>query len=84
MKKDLHAIRGLDEEIYMKFKEKAITEGMTVGEALNLAMKDWVKGGSKKEELNPKNLLNAKPFDWGSGTERTSEEVDKILYGNKK
>ena len=34
--------------------------------------------------MNPKNLLKVKPFDWGKGTERTSKEIDEILYGNKK
>ena len=25
-------------------------------------------------------ILNLKPRDWGKGTEKTSEEIDKILY----
>jgi len=84
MKKELHAIRGIDEETYMKFRERALAERMRVGVALTLAMKEWLKKEKKRKEINPKKLLTIKPFDWGKGTEKTSKEVDEILYGNKR
>lgn len=84
MKKELHAIRGLEEETYMKFREKALAKRMKVGEALTLAMREWLKKEEKGKEINPRNLLKIKPFDWGPGTERTSKEIDEILYGKKK
>lgn len=40
-------------------------------------------GGKKKTKINVKNLLRAKPFDWSPSSERTSMEIDEILYGNK-
>ncbi|MEM5802849.1 MAG: hypothetical protein QW818_03045 [Candidatus Aenigmatarchaeota archaeon] len=83
MKKELHAIRGIDEDIYRKFREKAIEERLKVGKALTLAMKEWIKK-RKKETINHRNLLKIKPFDWGKGTEKTSKEIDEILYGSKK
>ncbi len=43
---------------------------MKVGEALNLAMKEWLKKENGEKEINPKNLLKIKPFDLGKGTER--------------
>jgi len=84
MKKELHAIRGLEEETYMKFREKALARRMKVGEALTLAMREWIKKEEKRKKINPRNLLKIKPRDWGPGTERTSKEIDKILYGGKR
>ncbi|MDI6826533.1 MAG: hypothetical protein QMD36_05125 [Candidatus Aenigmarchaeota archaeon] len=83
-KKELHAIRGIDEETYMKFREKALAERMKVGEALTLAMREWIKKGREGKGINPRNLLKIKPFDWGPGTEKTSKEIDEILYGKKR
>ncbi len=84
MKKELRAIRGIDEETYMKFRERVVAERMKVGVALTLAMKEWLKKERNRKEINPKFLLKLKPFDWGKGTERTSKEIDEILYGNKR
>lgn len=84
MKKELFAIRGIEEETYVKFREKAIAKRLRVGEALTLAMKEWLKKEEEEEKVNPKNLLKIKPFDWGPGTEKTSEEIDEILYDRKR
>ncbi len=84
MTKDLHAIRGIDEETYRKFREKTLEEQIKVGKALTVAMKDWIRKEKKKTLTYPRNLLKVRPFDWGKGTEKTSKEVDEILYGNKR
>ena len=83
MRKDI-AIRGVDEEILRKFRMKTIEERMKMGDALTLVMKKWLKeeGMTKRKFIKPKSLM--KPFDWGKGTEKTSKEIDEILYGNKK
>ena len=83
MKKEIVTFRGVDEEVLKKFKAKAIEERMKMGEALTLAMIKWLEE-EKKERINPRNLLKLKPFDWGKGTEKTSKEVDEILYGSKR
>ena len=83
MKKEIVTFRGVDEEVLKKFKAKAIEERMKMGEALTLAMIKWLEE-EKKERNNPRNLLKLKPFDWGKGTEKTSKEVDEILYGSKR
>lgn len=83
MKKEIVTFRGVDEEVLRKFKAKAIEERMKMGEALTLAMIKWLEE-EKKERINPRNLLKLKPFDWGKGTEKTSKEVDEILYGSKR
>ena len=85
MKKELHAIRGIDEEVYRRFREKTLQERMRVGQALTLAMREWIKKEKRiKKTTNPRNLFRIKPFDWGKGTEKTSKEIDEILYGSKR
>ncbi|MGB9003807.1 MAG: hypothetical protein WCC52_08385 [Nitrosotalea sp.] len=32
---------------------------------------------------DPLILVKIKPFDWGIGTDKTSMEIDEILYGSK-
>lgn len=36
----------------------------------------------RKRKKPKKSLLDYKPTNWGKGTERVSEQIDKILYGN--
>jgi hypothetical protein len=83
MRKEIVAIRGVDEEVLRKFKAKAVEERMKMGEALTLAMMRWLKE-ERRKRINPRNLLKLKPFDWGKGTEKTSKEIDEILYGSKR
>ena len=82
MKKELITIRNVDEEVLRKFKAKAMEERMKMGQALTQAMKRWLREKGKTK-VNPRMLLKIKPFDWGPGTEKTSEEIDEILYGSK-
>jgi len=83
MKKDMITIRDVDEEVLREFRARAVKEKMKMGRALTHAMKSWLRE-KKKARVEPKILLRAKPFDWGPGTERTSKEIDKILYASKK
>ncbi len=82
MKKDVITVRDVDEKVLRNFRARAIQKKMKMGEALTDAMKRWLKE-DKIREPDPKLLLKIKPFDWGPGTEKTSEEVDAILYGSK-
>ncbi|MHA1145900.1 MAG: hypothetical protein ACTSRW_14255 [Candidatus Helarchaeota archaeon] len=52
-------IRGIDKETYAKFKAKAMEHGLKVGEALTLAIKDWIdaKNQSTAEENERKKNL---------------------------
>jgi len=83
MKKSMHAVRGIDEEVYRKFRQRALEERMKVGDAMTLAMKRWVEK-EEKSEINPRNLLKIKPIKVGKKKVRWSEEVDEFLYGWKK
>jgi len=76
-------VRDVDEETFRKFKEMSVGDRMKLGIALTLAMKRLLKEHKKKRH---KKLMGPRlePFNWGHGTEKTSEEIDKILYGWKK
>lgn len=73
-------IRNLDKKLFAEFRAEAVKDGMTVSEALEMAIYQWL--GKKKAKKQKLNILNIKPVDWGKGTEKTSEEIDKILYGD--
>lgn len=70
------AVRKVDEKVFKAFKAKAVVEGLNVGEALTLAMKEWIDERGERESF-----LTLKPVDWGKGTEKTSKDIDKLLYG---
>lgn len=74
------AVRGVEESAFRKFKAATVESKMRLGDALSDAMLRWVeqrKTGARNGKRTPK----LKPFDWGKGTESTSREVDKLLYG---
>jgi hypothetical protein len=71
-------IRDLNESVFRKFKAKAVGEGMKLGQALTQAMEIWIRQSTDKRD---RSLLNLETFDWGKGTEKTSVEIDKNIYG---
>jgi hypothetical protein len=83
MKKEMMTIRDVDEDVLREFRARAVREKMKMGKALTQAMKRWLREKERKV-VNPKVLLHAKPFDWGPNTEKTSKEIDEILYGSNK
>ena len=78
MEKIQISIRDVNKEIFNEFKALSVKKRMTLGQALTLAMNEWL---DEEKELPKKSLLKMKTWDWGKGTESTSEEVDQILYG---
>lgn len=74
------AIRDVDENLFKEFKAEAAREGTSVGKILTMAMRFWLERVKKKKKVR-KSLLDLKPFDWGKGSENSSEEIDAILYG---
>lgn len=71
------SVRNIDKKIFNEFKAEATREGMPVGVALTLAMETWLE----KKDGKKRKFLEVKPWDWGTGTERASSEIDKVLYG---
>lgn len=75
-------VRGVNKMLFRRFRARAIEDNMRLGDAIAKAMKHWLDTDRIKEK--PKKLLLLKPFDWGLGTEKTSIEIDEILYGEKR
>ena len=71
-------IRNVNKRIFAEFKAEAVSEGLSVGEALNLAVTAWLDS-RKKKRLK---FLDYKPARWGKGSEKTSKEIDQLLYGD--
>ena len=71
------SVKDVEEQVFREFRAESVRGGLKVGRALSLAMKLWLE---KKERRPKMSLLDLKPTDWGKGTERLSEEIDKVLY----
>jgi len=72
-------IRNISRKVYQEFKAEAARRNLKIGEALTLAMQEFIKNEKKKG--SNLSILDFEPFDWGEGTETVSEDVDTILYG---
>jgi len=81
MKRDLLTVRDVDDEVLDIFKAKAAEHKMKMGKALTEAMQVWVKT-KKHPKKDSKMFVKARPFDWGKNTEKTSTQIDDILYDN--
>ena len=76
-------VRDVDEEVLRKFKASIAVDKMKMGQALTKAMKYWIKQKERSEKIDSSSLFKIKPFDWGRGTEKTSKEIDYIIYQRK-
>ena len=83
VKKNMITVRDVDEEVLRKFKVMITSDRMKMGQELTHAMKEWMRQKEQLEKIDSTQFLRAKPFDWGKGTEKTSEEIDDILYLRK-
>lgn len=81
MKKDILTVRDVDEEVLNTFKAKATAHKMKMGKALTEAMQVWLKT-KKYPKKSGKLFAKSRPFDWGKNAEKTSTQVDNILYDN--
>jgi len=71
------SIKGIEKDVFREFKAESVREGLNVGKAMTLAMKLWLESKHKKPKMR---LLEFKSTDWGKGTEKTSEEINEIIY----
>lgn len=78
MKETQISVRDVNKEVFNEFKALTVKKRVTLGKALTIAMMEWL---NEEKEITKKSLLKMKSWDWGKGTENTSEEVDQILYG---
>ena len=76
-------IRSVNRNLWRELKVAAVKRGMTLGEAVNFALEDWLH--SQKEAsagTNRKSFWSLKPIKFeGSSKEKLSWLVDKTLYG---
>ena len=71
-------IRNIDPSVYKSLKAKATTDGITIGEAINRAVREWLNLDLKKHN----SFLDVKPEHFGKQHVYLSEEIDEILYGD--
>lgn len=71
-------IRNLDEHVYRKLRARAMAAGMTVGEALNAAMRVYLASPDLPKGSSLRALV---PQAYPKGNERLSEEIDAQVYG---
>ena len=80
MEKTSIGVRDVNEDIFRRFRAMAIEERLRLGDALSKAMEKMLKEKKEKHGKKLNFLLEIKPFDFGKGSEKTSLEIDKILY----
>ena len=71
------SVKDVDENVFREFKAESVREGLKIGKALTLAMQMMLEKNEKKPKMS---ILDFRPKAWGKGTEKTSEEIDKIVY----
>ena len=72
-------IRNIDDLLYKKLKIKAAKEGLSIGEAVNRALSQWMKSGKKTKH----SILEIRPEHFGYNNRNLSEDHDTILYNNE-
>ena len=75
------SFRGVNEKLFKEFKAEVSREGLNLGLAVNEAFRVWLEQRKKVKIKKMHSLFDIKSWDWGFGSERTSQEVDKVLYG---
>ncbi len=71
------SVRDVDDRVFKKFKAWAAEEDVPIGKAITLAMDTWLERKEKRTKLT-----DFKPFNFGKGAEKLSEEIDKVVYGD--
>lgn len=72
------SIRNVDEKLFKQIKIEAEKRDITVGDAVNQALKQWMLESHTKKGRK----LAFAPIKTGTAQTKTSEEVDDILYGS--
>jgi len=72
-------IRNIDEAAFRQLKARAALSGKTLGQALSEAIRCYL--GRPGEATRLGTLRELVPEDYPEGSERLSEEIDRILYG---
>lgn len=83
MTKTFIGVREVDEEVFRQFRAMTVRRRIKLGEAITKAMENLLEEQKIKEKKKKRlhYLDEVKPLSFGNGTENTSEEIDKIVYG---
>ncbi|MEK6887012.1 MAG: hypothetical protein AABW88_04215 [Nanoarchaeota archaeon] len=76
-------IRNVNAEFWRGFKASAVKDGLSVGEAINLAMKKFaMEIEEKKSDKKHKEIWDLEPVEFDvPDAKHFSQNVDKLLYG---
>jgi hypothetical protein len=78
-------IRGVNPRFWRELKVEAVKEGLTAGEAVNIALEKWLRECKIKEKKRAKSFWDLKPFNYeGEDAGKLSMKIDEVLYGWKK
>ena len=75
-------IRDVNPRFWKELKVEAVKEGLTIGQAINLALERWLhEYKNKVNSKNTKSFWDLKPVKFeGENAEQLSMEVDEVLY----
>lgn len=74
-------LRNFDDKLYKELKAEAVRDELTIVEALAQAVSVWLTIHRHKKKK--KSVFDFGPMDFGRGSEKSSVEVDEILYGKE-
>ncbi len=77
-------VRDVEEQVFREFRTKAVSRGMKTGIAANEAFREWARKDEPKKLKKRSFFDMVKPWDWGPGSENSSMEIDKNVYGDLK
>jgi len=75
-------VQNLDEQAYEALCRRAIAEGRDVGDLLNEAMLSYLAQPGRARRRST--LRDLRPEPYPEGNERLSEEIDAIVYGDRR
>ncbi|MBI2145053.1 hypothetical protein HYU18_01890 [Candidatus Woesearchaeota archaeon] len=76
-------VRAVNRGLWRELKVTAVKEGITLGEAVNLAIQKWLHEQKEAQAGNKhKSFWSLRPFKFeGADKEKLSTLVDETLYG---
>ena len=77
-------IREVNARFWKELKVQAVTEGVTLGQAVNLALERWLREKAQPKKKKTKSFWDIKPVRLpGKDVPHYSSQVDEVLYGGK-
>jgi hypothetical protein len=81
MGEDMFVVRGVAKELRHAVKQEAAKEGITIRQAVSMALAEWLNRKAEKRQINFKNIEKMKGMIKGGKGEDWSRNIDKIVYG---